>query len=95
MIEDETATGEGMPEKADKPDKPGQAKKDQPQAQDAGAATTTTLTVVGPPWCTGTRLTLADGSTLLVTRKGADVPADEAAALINTAAKHGVTLRSN
>jgi hypothetical protein len=95
MIEDETATGEGMPEKPDHPDTPGQGKKAAARAQDAEAPTTTTLTVSGPPWCTGMRLTLADGSTLLVTRKGADVPADQAAALINTAAKHGVTLRSN
>lgn len=80
MIEDETATGEGMPEPPEKAQKPSK---------------TTVLAVTAPPWCTGINLPLADGSMMLVTRKGAPVPADQAEALINTAAQHGVTLRSN
>ena len=59
------------------------------------SSATTTLTLDGPSWCTGMRLTVEDGSTLLVTRQGAEVPAEQAQALIDIAAKHGVTLRSN
>lgn len=93
MIEDETATGEGMPEpRARRPRRPATPTTEEsvPQQPD-----TVTLTVVGPSWSTGIRLVREDGSTLFVTRKGADVPADQAQALINIAAKNGVTLRSN
>ena len=50
------------------------------------------LTVAGPVGTTAMRFPQDDGSMLVVTRAGQDVPAADADDLIETARKHGVRL---
>lgn len=50
------------------------------------------LKVVAPSWCTGMSFPVGDGGTLDIDRQGVVVPAKDAKALIDQAAKSGVTL---
>lgn len=52
----------------------------------------TVVVAVVSPWCTSVIFPLSGGDTLTITRKGVDVPTEDADALIQTAAEHGVTL---
>lgn len=58
------------------------------------APKTATLRVEGPAWCTSITFPLSEERTLVIDRKGVEVPAKAAATLIDTAALNGVTLRS-
>lgn len=51
-----------------------------------------TLRVAAPAWCTGMSFPIGDGGTLDIDRRGVVVPAKDAKALIDQAAKSGVTL---
>lgn len=90
MIEDETATGEGMPEPKAKV--PAKAKQDKEPEKAPQQPATVHVRVAGPMWCTGINLPLAGGGTLTVGRTGSEVSTDLLADLKQSAAKHGVTL---
>ena len=81
MSEHDTATGEGMPEP--KPQKP------EPPAK---APTTVSLRLTAPFWCSAYNLPMEDGGTLGIDKKGVEVPVQDADDIIETAAKHGVTI---
>lgn len=53
---------------------------------------TSTLAVTGPAWCTSMTFPEFRGDTLVIDRKGVEVPAKAVATLIDTAAKNGVTI---
>lgn len=56
--------------------------------------TTVTLRVEGPAWCTTMTFPLSERRTLVIDRRGVEVPAKAAPLLIDLAAQHGVRLRS-
>ena len=61
-------------------------------APSAPASDSRTLRVSAPAWCTTMNFPQDDGSTLVIDRKGVSVAATVADTLIETAAKHGVTI---
>lgn len=53
-----------------------------------------TLLLEGPAWCTSLTFPLGEERTLVIDRRGVEVPAKAAPLLIDLAAQHGVRLRS-
>lgn len=110
MREDETATGEGMPEAPEvAPETPAESPAEAPATEDtapeapeapgpvsAPSATpsgdTVRLFLAGSRTQTSMRFVRVDGSTMVVTRAGLDVPAADADDLIEQARRHGVRL---
>lgn len=90
MIEDETATGEGMPEPKAKA--PAKAKQSREPERAPMQSATVRVRITGPMWCTAMNLPLSGGGTLTVGRSGSEVPTDLLADLKHSAAQHGVTL---
>lgn len=58
----------------------------------AKAKPATTRLAVADPWCTKFTFPETTAGTLVIDRTGVEVPLDEAPALIDIAAKHGVTI---
>lgn len=63
-----------------------------PAPAEAPTGDTVTLRVVRPEWCTHMNFPQDDGSTLVIDRKGVEMPSAAASALIETAARNGVTI---
>jgi hypothetical protein len=62
------------------------------EAPDPAGEDSTTLTLVGPSYCTRFNLPEADGSTLVIDRAGTTVPSEDVDRIMAAAASAGVTL---
>lgn len=61
-------------------------------SEDTPAVKTVTLRVASPLYCTSMNFPSEEGDTLVIDRRGTEVPASDKKHLIETAAQHGVTL---
>lgn len=62
------------------------------QSETTPAKSGTTVLRVETSWCTGFTFPGEDGDTLVIDRKGVEVPTKDAEALIKTADEHGVKI---